>query len=416
MLRTSLAFALTLTLALAAAPSLASAEDELPGSTTAPEKHKKQQDLQLRALGGTFDGMGVRRSSGGLAVFEADWKPTLRSESVEVAFPLRFDHRQTFGASLNETTAGAGVDVDFVDGGLRHGPVAGASYTWRPNWPDLYQPDGVGGMASTDRYTHSRWFLGWQLWNKLGDGKHLRLKAEYVKYDYVRDPNYDPSASVVHLAPRDNGEAKIGASFRQLSGAFAYALRIDAFYRRYDVLLAKKADTGATSRSDPLASLYGVEPRAEAEYRTKPVTVTLGYGFISQTDPFQGYYSNTGHHPYVEAKLEPMQRLSLSAKLSARLLTYGPNSKSISSDGGGAYVQGTEDGKRLQDNRVELKAGAHYKLHKGLYAVAEAEWLRRETNYRDYVPGVFPPTATRPYDIKWDYTNTMVTAGVEWRP
>ncbi|MGB8929709.1 MAG: hypothetical protein WCC48_00505 [Anaeromyxobacteraceae bacterium] len=411
--------ALALTLALSAAPALASAEDEAPGSTAAPEKHRKQEDLTLRALGGAFDGMGVRRYSGGLAFLQADWKPTLRAESVEVAFPLRLDHRQTFGASLNETIAGAGIDVDFVDGGLRHGPIAGASYTWRPNWPDLYQPDGVGGVLPTDRHSHSRWYAGWQLWDKLGDGRHLRLKAEYVKYDYVRDPNYDPSISVVHLAPRDNGEAKVGASFRQLFAEFGYALRLDAFYRKYDVLLAKKADTGGTSRSDPLASLYGFEPRVEAEYLTKPVKVTLGYGFISETDPFQGYYTNTGHHPYVEAKLRPMGRLSLEAKLSAKLVTYGPDSKSISSDGLGAgtYVQGTEDGKRLYDNRIEARAGARFELTKGLFALAEASWLKRDTNYRDYVPGVFPPTATRrPYDIKWDYTNTMVTGGLEWRP
>jgi hypothetical protein len=414
MLRHPLAVALTL--AISAAPIVASAEDELPGSTAAPERQKKQQDLQLRALGGTFDGMGVRRSSGGLAVFEADWKPRLRTDGATVAFPLRFDHRQTFGASLNETVAGGGIDVDFVSGGVSTGPIGGASYTWRPNWPDLYQPDGQGGVLGTDRYSHSRWFVGWQLWDKLGDGNHLRLKAQYAKTDYVRDPSYDPGTSVVHLAPRDNGEARLTGSWRKLAGPFAYALRLEAFRRAYDVLLAKKADTGATSRSDPAQVLYGFEPRVEGEYRTRPVTVTIGYGFISQTDPFQGYYSNTGHHPYVEAKLAPMPKLSLEAKLSATLLTYGPSSKSISSDGAGGYVPGTEDGKRLYDHRLDLKAGARYELSKGLYAVAEAGWRRRDTNYRDYVPGVFPLTASRPYDIRWDYTNLMVTGGVEWRP
>jgi hypothetical protein len=410
--------ALPLALALLAAPALAPAQGELPGSTAPHEKHPKERDLQLRVLGGAFDGMGVRRDSGGLALFQADWKPALRSDTTIVAFPLTFDHRQTFGASLNETTAGAGIDVDFLRGGVTTGPIGGVSYTWRPNWPDLYQPDGRGGVLGTDRYSHSRWFVGWQLWDKLGDGNHLRLRAEYVKYDYVRDPNYDPAVSVVHLAPRDDGEARLTGSWRKLAGVFAYAVRLEAFRRQYDELLAKKADTGATSRSDPAQVLWGVEPRVEAELRTKPVTVTLGYGFVSQTDPFQGYYSATGHHPYVEARFEPTKRLTLEAKLSARLLTYGPNSKSISSDGlgTGTYVPGTEDGKRLYDHRIDLKAAARYRLREGLYAIAEGAVRERDTNYRDYVPGVFPPTATRPYDIHWDYTNTRVTAGLEWKP
>jgi hypothetical protein len=420
----SLKIALGLAAALAASamPVLASAaEDEPPGSAAAPEKRRKGQDLQLRLLAGGFDGMGVRRYSGALALLEIDWKPVVDSGPLRFAFPLRFDHRQTFGASLDETIAGVGVDADYVAGGLSTGPIGAASYTWRPDWPDLYQPDDRGGVYSTDRYSHSRWLVGWQLWNNFGEGRHLRLKASWVQDGYVHDPKFDPAVSVVHLAPRDNGEARFDASWRHLMGSFGYAVRFDAYHRYYDVLLAKKAHTGGTSRSDPLQELTGFEPRAQVEYRTKAVEVTLGYGYVSQTDPFQGYYSNTGHHPYLEAKVEPIKGLSFEGKLSARLLTYGPNSKSISSAGGGAYVLGTDDGKRLYDDRIELKGGARYRIRKGLYAVAEAEWLKRDTNYRDYVPGVYPAQIiTRPYslnyDIRWDYSNVMVTAGVEWRP
>ena len=408
--------ALALTLALLAAPAAGAAEEPLPGSTAPVEKPRKQQEsqLQLRALGGAFDGLGVRRESGGVALFEADWKPTLSSDASSVAFPLRFDHRQTFGASLNETTAGAGVDVDFRSGDVTTGPVAGAAYTWRPDWPDLYQPDGRGGLLTTDRYSHSRWFAAWQLWDKLGDGKHLRLKVQYARTNYKQDPNYDPAASIVHLAPRDNGEASFTGSFRKLTGAFAVAVRLQAFRRSYDELLAKKADTGGTSRSDPKQVLYGAEPRLEGELKTKPVQITVGYGLLLQHDPFQGYYSYTGHHPYVQARLSPTRDLSLDASLSAKLLTYGPNSKSISKVSTGVYDQGTEDGKRLRDDELEVKAAARYRLVGGLSVVAEGSWKKRDTNYRDYVPGVYPPTATRPYDIRWDYTNVMITGGVEW--
>ena len=42
--------------------------------------------------------------------------------------------------------------------------------------------------------------------------------------------------------------------------------------------------------------------------------------------------------------------------------------------------------------------------------------MKRDTNFPDYVPGVYPPTAPRPYDIRWDYTNWSVLGGVEWKP
>lgn len=406
----------TLLLALLAAATPAIAEDDLPGSTRPPDRERGASDLRLRAAGGAFDGMGVRRASGPIAFLELDWTPRFRPGDWEIGLPLRFDHRQTFGAHLDETIAGAGLDASWVNGGLKTGPIAGYSYTWRPGWPDLYQPDGAGGLLPTDRYTHSRWFAGWQLRERLGSGRHLHLKARWTQYDYVRDPNYDPALSVVHLAPRDYGELRFDASYRHVMHAFAWALRLDGYSRRYDVLLSKDAFTGGTLRSNPPQRLRGMEPRAEIQLRSRPIELTLGYGFPWQDDPYEGYYSYTGHHPYAEAKGAITEGLSYVARASARFLTYGPNSKSISSDGGGGYVPGTDDGKRLWDRRLELHAGLRYALVKGLSLTADAQWTRRDTNYRDYVPGVYPPTASRPYDIRWDYTNTLVTGGVEWKP
>jgi opacity protein-like surface antigen len=89
----------------------------------------------------------------------------------------------------------------------------------------------------------------------------------------------------------------------------------------------------------------------------------------------------------------------------AKLITYGPNSKAD-----------TEDGKTLSDTRYKVMGGLRYRLAGPLALVAEAEWLQRDTNFRDYVPGVYPVAALRPYDIAWDYSNTMVTAGLEWKP
>lgn len=417
MSRTTLPLLLLLGLS---APALA---QELPGSTNLPETDHGPSDLRIGVLGGAFDGLGVRRGSGGLALFQADWTPRLRADDWAFAFPLGFSHRQTFGASLRETVADVGADAAYVQKTFETGPLAGYSYTWRPDWPDLYQPNGSGGLLPTDRYTHSRWFVGYRHWSKFGEGRHFRAKARWIQYSYVRDPHYDPAVSRVHLVPRDYHEARLDLSYRQVKHAYAWALRLDAYARGYDVMLARVADTGGVRSSDPKQQLRGVEPRAEVELRSRPLTLTVGYGFMARSDPFQGYYSYTGHHPYVEAKGKLTRALSYEAKASGKFLTYGPNSKSITRDAiAGVYVPGTDDGRRLFDSRVELEAVLRYRVIGDFSLVAEASWVKRATNYRDYVPGVYPPPLLNPkpydtnYDIRWDYTNTMVVGGIEWRP
>lgn len=408
--------ALLLTLLSALAP-LAGVADDLPGSTAPSGREPRGAgDLTLRAAAGAFDGLGVRRASGPVALFQADWTPRLAAGDWQLAFPIGFEHRQTFGEHLDETVASAAVDARYVGASFETGPLGGFSYTWRPDWPDLYQPDGLGGTYGTDRYSHSRWFAGWQLWEKLGGGRHLRAKLRYSQETYVRDPNYDPTVSVVHLAPRDNHDLRLDASYRHLMHSFAWAIRLTAYDRKYDVLLAKVANTGGTRRSDPKQELRGFEPKAEVEFRSRPFGLTVGAGIPVQSDPFQGYYSYTGFRPFAEVKGSLTPDLSYAAKASAKLLTYGPDSKSITSDGAGAFIPGTDDGKRLWYRTYELQAGLRYALLNGFALVADASWARRDTNYRDYVPDVYPPTASRPYDIRWDYTNVMVTGGVEWSP
>lgn len=409
-----------LTLLAAAAPALA---DDLPGSTAPSEVERTSPtELRIGVLGGAFDGMGVRRASGGLALLRADWTPRLRPGDWVLAFPLSFDHRQTFGAHLDETVAAVGIEADYLKEGLQHGPLAGFSYTWRPDWPDLYQPDGAGGLRPTNRYTHSRWFAGYHLWSKLGGGRHFRIKARYVQYTYVQDPHYDPTISHVHLVPRDYHEVKLDASYRHVKHSFAWALRLDAYLRQYDIMLSRVANTGGTRASDPLQEMQGLEPKAEVEWRSKPFDVVVGYGLMVRNDPFEGYYSYTGHHPYVEAKGKLGDRFSYQVKGSAKLLTFGPNSKSLTHTAlPGVFVPGTDDGRRLWDNRVEVAAALRYRVVSELSLVAEGKWVRRDTNFRDYVPGVYPPALATPkpyntnYDVRWDYTNVLVVGGLEWK-
>lgn len=382
---------------------------DAPGDDAAPDRERTTFDWAVRAVAGGFDGMGVRTDSGGLADVEADLTPKLRMGKWTAEIPLRLDHRQTFGADLNETVVGAGLDLVNRDGKVSWGWLAEGKYTWRPGWPDLYQPDGAGGYLTTDRYSNFQGTVGWRYWNRLGAGRHLRAKVRYVHTVYPRDPNYSEADSVVHLAPRDNGTVKVDLSYRALKKHVGYALKLDGYFRQDFVMLAKNADTGGTSRSNPKQRLLGAEPQAEVQLRSEVANLTLGYGFLSQVDTFEGYYSYTGHNPYARLEVALTRAFSVDLRAEARFLTYGPDSKAA-----------TEDGQRLEDTRYALKAGVRYALTKALSVVADGEWTKRETNFCDYGTYVNPncsaSATASPYDIAWDYTNVMATAGLEWKP
>jgi len=384
----------------------------------APDAKAPLHDLVLRADAGWFDGLGVRRASGPVAIFGGAYTPRLEAGSWKIAFPLRLEHRQTFGENLDETIAAVTIDAATRAGRVEHGPIAGASYTWRPDWPDLYQPEcGGGSLCPTDRYSHSRLWAGWQLWSRLGGGRHLRGNVKVGRTNYPNDPNYDPNASVVHLAPGTHTEVSGKLQYRQLAGPFAWLLRVDARYRKYTNLIAKNAYTGGTFRPNPDQALARAEPRGELQLRTKRVDASVGWTLLAQSDRFEGYYSYMGHEPYAELRVAVTRALSLEGRAGARWIRYGPNSKSLTADGAGGFIPGTEDGKRYQTSVYALRGGLRWALPHDLTLVGDVEWKRRDSNFIDYVPGVYPPTATtRLYDIRWDYTNTLVTAGLEWRP
>lgn len=402
-----------LPLALTALPASAA---DAPGDATGEDKARTRYDYSIRAVGGYFDGMGVRTDSGGIGILELDLTPKFKSGNWSVEIPLQLDHQQTFGADLNETVFGAGLDMVEQAGSVRKGWLLGASYTLRPNWPDLYQRTQAGVMTPTDRYSHFQFLGGWQYWNRLGDGRNLRAKLRLIGTAYPRDPNFDEADSIVHLSPRDNATLKLDTSYRTVKKRFAYAVKLDGFFRQDTVLRAKNADTGGTSRSNPRQRLAGFEPQAEIELRTGPLGLTFGYAFLAQKDLHEGYYSYTGHNPFAELKVALNHSLTAKVRGEAKFITYGPNAK-----------KDTEDGQTLFDTRYKLSGGLRLRLVGGLALVADASVTQRETNFRDYGPDATqpdgwyppPPAAGRRTDgyylIDWDYTNTLVTGGLEWK-
>jgi opacity protein-like surface antigen len=392
MIRTTLA----LTLLLAAAPP-ASAADDAPGADAPKDTERVQYDYAVRAVGGYFDGMGVRTDSGGLAIVELDLTPKLRLGHWTVDVPLRADHRQTFGADLNETVLGAEVDAQRREGSMRYGPIGGVTYTLRTGWPDLYQRNDVTGeLAKTDRYTHLDGFLGWQHWYKLGEKRNLRWKVRFVQQAYRHDPGFDETdPSPTHLVPRDNRRLLFDSSYRASHDVVSYGVKLDAFYRWDQVAVAREAGTGAATTD--LQRTWGIEPALTLDLRLGALQLALDYGLLKQVDAVTGYYSFTSQHPVAKAELAIGKALTLLARGEAWLVRYGPDSKT-----------NTEDGERLSSTKYAFRGGARYALTKELAAIAEAEWTTRDTNYPDY-------TAPGPV-IAWDYTNTQVTAGVEWKP
>ncbi|WP_242393004.1 hypothetical protein [Anaeromyxobacter oryzisoli] len=416
---TRIALALALLLAGGAAAAAGpDAPDSAPASadsTTARAgkgaKHHDGWNLDARVLGygGGFDGYGVRRVSGGLLGAEAALVPELRAGEWKLAVPLELAHRQTLGASLSETSGHVAVEPTYrISRALDLCAEAGLSGAWRPDWPDLYQRDATGYMPGTERYSYLSWRVGASLHARPFDRQHLRLHYRYVSTTYERDPAFDPGAPM-HLTPRDNGQHRIDLSWRVLGEGYArgdgYAagVRFGYDHRQDFTLLARDAGTGFSS-GNPLQRLDRAEPAVDVELKRLEgrLEARLEYGYQIQNDPFQAYYSYQGHHPTLVIAYAFDEALSARARLEGWFHTYGPDSKA-----------NTADGKRLHDDKALVKGELRYALRDGLSLVAEGEWIWRDTNYPDYVPGVYP--ATRFYDIRWSYDNLRTIAGVEWR-
>jgi hypothetical protein len=359
-------------------------------------------DWTVAALAGGFSGKGTRTDSGGLAIVDVGLDATWKRHGFELAVPVDLAHEQTVGASLSETTGKVGIEPAWrTASGTRLGLEASVGGAWRPDWPDQYQRTAAGVLPTTDRYSYLLARAGANGWWRPGPGQHLRARYRLTSTSYREDPAFDP-ATPMHLTPRDNVRHDLDLSWRRLGGSTALGIRLDAFYRRDLVALARNAGTGGTT-GNPKQKLLGAEPSVELELlRGGPVELSLRYGFEVQADTFDGYYSYTGHHPRVEATVSGPGGLEVKARAEAWLRTYGPSSKA-----------NTEDGARLSDRRLAGAVGLRWPLSERLRVIGDLEVRSRSTNYPDYVPGVFP--ATRFYDIAWDYVNVRAVAGVEWK-
>ena len=373
-----------------------------------PKDWRSNLQLEAATYGGAFDGEGTRTDSGGVAVLELRGSPALHREGWWLDVPFRLAHRETFGASLSQTTGAIDLAPWFVlTRTLRVGLEAGVYGRSSPDWPDQYQRDPVtGALAPTDRYGYFAARGGAVLYARPAQHQHVRARYRYVSQDYQTDPNFDPN-NPMHLTPRSNTRHELGGSWRYVEHAWALAFHLD-YTRRYETeLLARNAGTGGTSGgTNPLQVTSLWAPAVELELRRLldgRLELSLGYGLDVQDDTFQGYYSYTEHHPRVVARLDVTRRLSAAARYEGWFRTYGPNGTSPSR---------LDYGTRRESARFLLGGEVGYQLGGGLTARANVEYVDRGTNYPDYVP---PPAGTSAYDINWDYTNLYAVLGLEYR-
>lgn len=430
------ATALLLVLAWSRAPARAEApatehmagEAAVPAVQISEEKPKKKEKKRGRASGwqlgvessaaaraGALQGEGTRTLSAAVLRIDAEARPEAKRGPWRLRVPIDASHRETQGASLDETRGSAGVALRYRRGPeLRVSVDAEVSAVWRPDWPDLYQPLADGSYATTDRYSHWDRELGVTVAGIPLRHHHARAKYEYSLVDYRQDPSFDALDAPNHLVPSDHDEHALDLSWRYFGRGWKAGIAADMSTKSYHFVFSRDALTGRTHAGaggpppNPLQELRGIEPALslEREWRGGDLELDLSYGYEIQQDTFEGYYSYTGHHP--EAKLAWMVRPGheLSAKAWLRWRTYGPNS----------YAAGTGHppltyGDRRVDRRGSVSLGYRLGLGRKWAALAEADMLVRRTNFPPYEPGVFP--ASRDYDIDWNYQNGTFLVGIE---
>ncbi len=404
--------ALLLLLQGAPAPTPTPAPRAEPGaSAPVPPGRPSPWALDWRLYGGAgaISGLGTRTASGGLVLLDGALTPRWDSGRIEVSLPLRLVARLTPGTSLQELRARGAVEPAWrITPELLVGAELAVGNSWRQGWDDQYQRTAAGVMAPTDRYSNLAWLAGVRLYLQPWAHQHVRLRYRFEDVTYVRDPAFDP-ARPQHLTPRDHVQHQLDFSWRYVRRSYAVALRLDAALRRDSVYLARRARTGGSS-GNPLQALNGFEPSLEVEWRKLwrgRIDLSARLGYEVQDDLFQGYYSFSGLHPRVQAQWTVTPGLTAAASLEGWWRRYGPDSKAA-----------TEDLARLRDDRFRVAGEVGHRLRGNLWVRGEVSWLSKETNYPDYVPGVYPAGVRPPdgyYDIKQDYDNVRALIGLDWR-
>jgi hypothetical protein len=365
---------------------------------------------------GLLHGLGYREVTAPVLIAEAKLRPNYGNKTWEFSLPLQLSQRETFAASVDETQGAVSAKVESkIVPRLALSASAELSGTFRPTWPDPYQPRADGSLSSTDRNSYYERSLKAEAVLHPIRRHWIALGYDYTLAAYQQDPAFDAIEAPSHLVPGDHERHQVDLHWRWLQKPFKLEIGAQAFARQSFFYFARDAHTGATHAGaggappNPLQQTRGVEPEASVRWRSPAGRWTLNgsYGYALVEDTYQGYYSSGAHHPSLEATYRVRRRFELGVSAEGWLLTYGSNS----------YRQGPghpalTSGDRRFDRKLQLAAEATAPLGHGIVAEMKAKWLLRETNFPAYQPGVFP--ASRSYDIEWNYQNVLLLAGLEY--
>jgi len=404
-----------------APPEPAPAAEAAPVEDHPKKKRKKKGGDRSRvaasveATGGALTGEGIVRDAGGFVGVEGKVRPRWDRDALRLELPVSLADRETMGATFPERSG-------RVEGRarLKHSPAlrfsaqAGVDGTWRPDWPDPYQPLADGSLAPTSRRSHLDMLAGAGVAAIPLRHQHTRADYDYRHVDYIDDDSYDPIDAPTHLVPGDHDEHELSLDWKHHADGWKAGGGLDVTYTTYDYAYARDAGTGLTHAGgggpppNPLQTILTVEPSVAYQIDGERADIDLSYGIPLSSDRYQGYYSYVEQHPEVDARLALTDAVALKLAAELRWRTYGANS----------YAENPPDHPMLDfgDRRSDrtLRTGAELRVGLGgdLAAIGGARYTMRRTNFPDYVPGVFPDT--RQYDIDWDYDDLTIFAGVAW--
>lgn len=355
-------------------------------------------DLEVSAAGGAVRENNVMEDQAAAIEVEARVKPHVHRGRLHLRLPVSFSHRATFGAGLDETAGSIAADVVYrMPGDWRLSAGAGVRGKLRPDWSDPYQ-DG----APTDRFGYLEAFAATGATFRLGPRQRAKLEYGFGDVAAERDPNFVDTIEM-HLTPRSRVKHTAELSWSYQGERLGLGARVSSYWYLYDRVYARDAltgltHTGAGQTPNPLQELRGAEPAMYVEVTLVPevLEVRAGYGYELREDPFQGYYSRSGHHPELGLTFANRRGFSAELGLDLWLRRYGPDSAEVSKLEAGAT--------RRDESRWQVEATAAQTLGDAWALFAEGRLAGRRTNFADTSPL-----------WSYDYDNWHAVAGVRWQ-
>ena len=381
---------------------------------------------EVEAGAGYLFGDGIQTEKGPVIVANLGIEPhfTFRKRKLKLGLTADYRSRESIGFSLAERHLYGGpfVDVRFKKK-YTLSIFAEAGEKVRPNHPDPYQPeldaDGerTGRLLPTDRFSYFHASGGATLSVKFQKRLSGKVYGEYAYHNNAEDPSYDAVDSPTHLVPGDRDRARAGMGLTGYVGEriWRYLLDVRLDWTRYSDTVARDAKTGMTHAapggepSNPMQRFLRIRIRERNSFRLykRVLKGIVAADYTRNIDTFEGYYTWNQVSADIGLDFVPLRMLHLEAAYALEYRRY------------------TEDGYQESGNHPPLDNGDTIRSSlshsvKGEIDVAlgfdalrlfvEGSWEKKDTNFPDYEPGVFPSSAE--YRINWDTLNYLIVGGV----